>query len=73
MNIGVSDETCLYNAAAPRYKPIGLAAYDKKLTQRIIHLFSNGCDTFILHINTTNIKVKQSRYRPGVAQRVPGS
>ena len=63
--------------AEPRYKPIGLASYDKKLTQRIIHLLSNVCDTFIFHINTTNIKsyikVNQSRYRPGVAQRVPGS
>jgi len=42
--------------AAPRYKPIRLEPHDKKLTQKIIHLLSNGCGTFILHINTTNIK-----------------
>jgi hypothetical protein len=29
--------------------------------------------TLAQHISTTKVKVKQSRYRTGVAQRVPGS
>jgi hypothetical protein len=37
------------------------------------HLWSSGFCKIMEWIEEVKVKVKQSRYRPGVAQRVPGS
>jgi len=47
--------------------------YFSTLFGKELYMFRTDLLSIIRSLNTVKVKVKQSRYRPGVAQRVPGN
>jgi len=46
---------------------------DKTIYALNIFVCKSGAKTYLEGNNIEKVKVKRSRYRPGVAQRIPGS